>query len=351
MSVSHPQKTVTPAAIDCRGTAQVTISFDAAAELAGTPPADVVLVLDRSNSIRQEMMHEVKAAVRDLIRTVADASGSTDPKRIGNGYRMALVSFGDEAKLEHGLSDNAETLRRAVEQIQVRGRTNHAAAFSMARQLLGSSGNRLRKVLLFTDGLTNLGGDPDPVVQAMKDDGVEIFCVGLLQDTSQLAVWASEPKRQHLSSTTDYHQLFPAFTMATAEVVKAGARDVVIREELEPDFQVLRLLSCRGGVPQITGPQTVLWTLPHNGLYFLPTTAHLTFEIRHIGEEGGWKPVNRSLTYRDRAGHVMEFPSPKLTVTCPRKATVFQVPGCRDAVQVRLSAVQVPPDTGKPPSA
>ena len=89
----------------------------------------------------------------------------------------------------------------------------------------------------------------------------------------------------------------------------------------------------------MTGEQTPFWTIDGAGLESGKTTASLTFEITHSGNIGGVKAVTRSLTYRDRAGHQLLFPSPSVTVNHPKPnpTLIFLVvPGCHDAVWLQL---------------
>ena len=341
MPVTNPLKTIDAAALACTGTADVTISFDAAPAL-GTEPADIVLIMDRSGSMTGAPLAAAQQAAGDMIRTVARASGNAAGTTIENNSRMALVSFSTEAAVDLPLGTDAAALAGGAAALTAGGRTNHAAAFQKALELLQPSTLARRIVVMFTDGPSNIG-DADPVAEAIKQAGIEIFCIGLGTDAGPLNRWASDPDAVHVAQAAAPAQLRDAFAAIAAEVVLAGALDMVLRDTLHPDFRIVTLGTPTHGSARVVDGQTLEWTAAAVGAAG-PETAALTFTVRHIGAAGGIKAVNAQTLYQDRAGTQLEFVSPEVTVNCgggvvypepcPLPVTVLAAP-CEDLVAVQ----------------
>ena len=337
MSVSHPHKSVCPASIDCGGTTTVTIGFDARA--AESCPADIALVLDRSSSMCPPRLCRIKAAARQLIDHIAAPS------------RLGLVSFADTARRDAPLTTDKPFLHRAVENLQYGGATNHHDAFAAAETLLAPS-ERRKILVLFTDGATTTGPDPDPVADRLKAAGVEIYCIGLATDPAPLHRWASRPTADHVAATDDPDDLERLFLRIAAQLTTPGARDVTIREELTPDFEILSHDPPTHGSVTVTGPHTLTWMIPAAGRTPTPEAVRLRFTVRHTGTESGRFPVNHSLSYTDSLGNELAFPSPQVEITCPGggdllpeacpEPTIFQIPACRDAVHIQLRDTNLP---------
>ena len=339
MPVANPRKTVDASSIPCGGTATVTLGFESAAGLA-LKPADIVLIMDRSSSMTRDRMTSAKAAAKQLIDMVDGArDGAT---------RMGIVSFGTDATEDVALTDNFTPLKPAIDALVQGGYTDHKAAFEAAGNLLSVPSAVRQVVIMFTDGKTAASPDPAPAVRALKDKGIEIFCIGLATDPAPLNLWASDPDSTHVAYTDDPAQLDRVFRQIGAEVILAGALDVVIREQLTPDFKIRKIHTPDVGTATMTGPQTLTWSMDATGLREQPDFTNLSFDVMHIGNTGGVLPVNQSVLYTDREGNTLEFPSPTVEVDCSQadlypepcpEPTEFAVEGCQDAVHVGLGNV------------
>ncbi len=112
---------------------------------------DLLLVLDRSGSMSEaRKMPYAKAAIREVL------------ERLDVDDRFALVSFSDRASVDlHWLTPNAGNRRqldRLVDRIVAAGGTNMGEGLQTAlRQLQYDDGERVRKVLLLSDGQANQG--------------------------------------------------------------------------------------------------------------------------------------------------------------------------------------------------
>ena len=347
MSVRNPQKTVSPEAISCGGLASVTISFEASAALSSAP-ADIVLLIDHSSSMRQPKLADAQAAANDLVDLVAAASGGTNTVEYGS--RIGIVGFSSNAETLLDFSTDTAVLHDAINSLVIEGATNHRQAFEVAESMLSPKTEKRRIVVMFTDGATSVGGDPGPVAKRIKDSGAEIYCIGLMSDSTDLNKWASTPQDTHVAMTEDSARLMELFRQIAAEILLAGAYDAVLEEAVTGEFEITGIHAVSHGDARITGPQTLHWTPGTVGMTAEPERVSLSFQIRHIGQESGARPVNRSLLYQDRDGNSLTFPSPVLQIHCGGTEIVpnpcpeplaFSVDGCADAAHVALNPVSL----------
>ena len=346
MSISNPQKTVTNTQLSCDGVTTVSLSFDALPEFSSSP-ADIVLIMDRSGSMGGVPLINAKIAAKQLIATVSQASGSADGLTIDGGSHLRFVSFSDTATYNTTETGTDVTeLNSAVDGMLSGGLTNHEAAFSAAADILQTyTGNR-QVVIMFTDGKTTTGGNPDITAEQLKQAGAEIYCIGLLDDDAALKLWATDPDSTHVASTNDAFALNQVFAQIAGQVVKAGALNAVLQETLNPDFKIVGINTISNGTAVIQDPQNLKWEVDVLGAS-APETAVLSFNVMHIGVTGGEKAVNQSLLYTDQQGQTLDFPSPLVKVSCtdtviyPEPCPIpadITVDGCKDSVQASVGS-------------
>ena len=348
MAVSNAQKFVDRQTLGCDETMHLTLCFDAAPELIQRP-ADMILVMDRSGSMAGSRIQFARQAAKSLIRTVARASGDATGLTLANGSRIGLASFSVDAVEDVPLTTDVSRLYRALDSLQPGGNTNHYRAFTAAQHMLDAPSGKEQVVILFTDGETTEGPSADPLADAMRRDGIEIYCIGLTDQPEALRTWASTPTDTHVATTQSPAALQVLFEQIAAQVVHAGAQDVVIRESLHPDFRIVQMDAPTHGVVEQISPQTVQWTLGAVGVTG-PETAALTFVVQYVGHGAGRRPVNAEITYTDRAGSQLTFPQPEVEILCPDKPVQpepcpepvpFWAAHCRDAVEVQVPEVQL----------
>lgn len=106
--------------------------------------ADVVLVIDRSGSMDDGgKMSDAKDAAEDF----ADAL-----LKEGNGVRMGVVSYADNASRDQELTSDAGGVKDAINRIEAYGGTNIQAGIHAARQMLENSDAEKKVIVVLSDG-------------------------------------------------------------------------------------------------------------------------------------------------------------------------------------------------------
>ena len=333
MSIIHSDKRISASQIPCDGTLKVTISLTAKPDIQDHP-ADVVLVLDRSRSMAGAPLASMKAGAKTFIDILAESTGGSQDGQIGGGSRIAVVSFASTATKDTQLITSVAALKAAVDSLTAAGSTNHADAFTKAGELFDPGSSAQKIIVLFTDGKTTIGPPPAPVAAALRDSGVVIYCIGLTGsdgiDVATLHEWATDPDSEHVAVTPDPAELEELFADIAQSISKPGATGIVVDEVVHSDFQITSILTPQKGDATLMGPNTIRWTIEELGATDVET-ATLEFYVRHIGETGGTKPVNQSITYTDREKQDVSFPDPKVLVDC---GVVTTPEGCPEPVEV-----------------
>ena len=339
MSIIHSDKRISASQIPCDGTLKVTISLTAKPDIQDHP-ADVVLVLDRSRSMAGAPLASMKAGAKTFIDILAESTGGSQDGQIGGGSRIAVVSFASTATKDTQLITSVAALKAAVDSLTAAGSTNHADAFTKAGELFDPSSSAQKIIVLFTDGKTTIGPPPAPVAAALRDSGVVIYCIGLTGsdgiDVATLHEWATDPDSEHVAVTPDPAELEELFADIAQSISKPGATGIGVDEVVHSDFQITSILTPQKGDATLMGPNTIRWTIEELGATDVET-ATLEFYVRHIGETGGTKPVNQSITYTDREKQDVSFPDPKVLVDC---GVVTTPEGCPEPVEVTMDGCQ-----------
>lgn len=158
---------------------------------------------------------------------------------------------------------------------------------------------------------------------------------------SVLNDWATDPDASHVAVTPDDAQLEDLFADLAANISKPGATNLVVDEKLNPDFAIVSVNQPDKGTAVQSDDTTLQWSIPQLGVSG-NEGASLECFIRHVGQDGGTKAVNASITYSDTEGNMVSFPSPEVEVDCgisvlPEKCPVpveVDAEGCRDSLEV-----------------
>lgn len=352
MGITSSNKVVDRSEVSCDGEFQVTLALTAAPDIIENP-TDIVLVLDRSGSMSGVPLAAVKEGSDTFIDIIQqatdDGSGSGD---LGSGTRMGVVSFSSSAVVDAPLTASVSQLKGAVDALTAGGSTNHGDAFATATQLLETGTNPVKVMVLFTDGNTTAGPPPAPIAAQARDKGIIIYCIGLVGadglDVSALNNWATDPDSVHVAIAPTPADLEAIFAELAANLTKPGATDLKIVEQLNPDFEIINIVTPAKGTVEQQSDTQLTWKMDSLGVSGVES-ATLAFRVRHRGVVGGVKKVNQSIQYSDAQGNLVDFPDPTVNVKCDLVVCAEPCPtpvdvvaeGCSDMVVVDVGDVQL----------
>ena len=318
MGVTSSNKLVNADRISCDGSLKVTLALTAAPDIVENP-TDIVLILDRSGSMAGAPLAAVKEGAKAFIDIIDEATDGTQDGQIGNGSRIGIVSFATDGRVDAQLITSVDTLKNAVDSLVSGGSTNHAQAFAKATELFSPPSGNAKVMVMFTDGNTTVGAPPAPVAEAAKAQGIVIYCIGLIGsdglDIDALNTWATDPDASHVAVTPDAADLEELFAELAANISKPGATNVLIKEKLTSDFELVDIDPPEIGMAIITGLRSLRWSIDSLGVTKSESAA-LHFTVRHVGSQTGEVSVNEEIEYSDDEQNEVKFPDPKVYVDC-----------------------------------
>ncbi|XP_070554219.1 sushi, von Willebrand factor type A, EGF and pentraxin domain-containing protein 1-like [Ptychodera flava] len=153
--------------------------------------SELVFLLDRSGSIGAANFETEKVFVENLVAHFTIAPDAT---------RVSVISYSEDVVRHIDYLRNPKNKCFFTEDIQGvqyanAGQTNTKGALEEARNVLVNARPAVNKaVILLSDGLSNVGGNAIPTASLIKQDGVEIFTIGVgLFNKEELNSIASSP--------------------------------------------------------------------------------------------------------------------------------------------------------------
>lgn len=339
MGLNNSNKTISMDRIDCNGTLRVTLGLSASPDIS-SHPTDIVLILDRSGSMAGSPLANLKSGAKKFIDIIDEATDNSQDGNIGSGSRIGIVSFADTAVQNTQLITSVDTLKAAVDSLTAGGSTNHADAFSQAAALFDPSSSNAKVMVMFTDGKTTAGPNPNPVAAAARNEGIIIYCIGLIGsdgiDPAVLNEWATDPDSSHVAVTPDDADLEDLFEDLAANISKPGATNIVVDEVVNSDFEIISMLMPTKGTAAIINPTSLRWTIDELGVT-ANEGATLEFLVKHVSDTEGNKFVNASITYTDSENNQATFPNPSVEVSC---GVVVHPEPCPTPVEITLGHCQ-----------
>lgn len=335
MGVTNSNKELSVTRIDCGGSFKIKLSLTAAPDIISNP-TDIVLILDRSGSMAGSPLANLKNGAKAFIDIIDEATDSSQNGQIGFGSHIGIVSFADTASQDTQLITSVADLKDAVDALSAGGRTNHEDAFSKALALFDPASTNAKVMVMFTDGVTTAGGDPNAVATVAKAQGIIIYSIGLSGnggiDEQALRDWASDPDSAYVAITPDDEELEELFEDLARNIAKPGATDIVITDTVSPCFRVTGVSSPTKGTASMIDANTVEWKIDELGVTQSEGAA-FEFTVEHIGSCSGTVTVNESITYDDNEGNIVTFPSPEIEVDCK---IVICPDNCTEPVQITV---------------
>lgn len=349
MGVTNYNKALSVGQIACDEAFNVRLSLTAEPDITANP-VDIVLLLDRSGSMAGSALANLKNGAKAFIDIIYGATGGTDGQLAG-GTHIGIVSFSSVATQDEGLITDVDDLKAAVNGLSAGGSTNHADAFTKALELLQTSSANERVMIMFTDGVTTAGGDPNTVASQAKAQGIIIYSIGLSGnggiDVQALEDWASDPSSSYVVITPDDEELEQIFEDLAENISKPGATNIVVTDKVLPCFTITALSSPTKGTATMLDANTVEWKIDELGVSG-SEGATFEFTVRHTGDCNGETEVNESVVYSDTEGNVVNFPSPTLVVECdtpvvePCPAPIDHTAvGCGDTIEFDAGEIEM----------
>lgn len=170
-------------------TLHLTASGDSTSSTVTTAtPADIVLVMDKSGSMKGELDSNAKKAANALAKKLLTDENSKLP--IDQQVQMAVVTFSTNASLKQTFTTNVSEINAAVED-DPDGGTNWEAALKQANDLQGRSG--VKKHIIFLSD-----GDP-----TYRISDYPIGCGGWGNRCNPDDSWPTTPKGVHGAGSSD----------------------------------------------------------------------------------------------------------------------------------------------------
>ena len=340
MGIINYNKIFSTESLECEGSFQINLSMVAGPDIT-EDPADIVLVFDRSGDMAGAPLANFKNGANELIDIIAEATDGTESGQIGDGNRIAIVSFAATATADTQLITDVSELKEAVNNIQAVGSTNVAAGFTTAGQLLQASSNN-KVIVMFTNGMSNAGANASTVAAQLKASGVSIFIVALNVgdglNEAGINDWASDPAASFVTIVPNGTQIADIFASLADNIARDGATNITITDTVSPCFRITGTSMPTQGQASLLNNNTVQWTIEDLGTDAIEGV-ELIFTVEHLGTCAGTVEPNQSTVYTDTENNVVDFPSPTLSVDCTEviaedcpEPIPLSVSGCEDVV-------------------
>ena len=283
MGVTNSNKVADASAICCGDTFKMTLALTAAPDIVENP-TDIVLVLDRSGSMSGAPLADMKVGAKTFIDIISESTGGAGSGEIGSGSRMGVVSFAANARWTPSSSPRWPTSRPLWTASPPAAAPITGTPFSRRR---GSSSPRPQR-----PGHRNVHGRRDhlrPRAGANRRRRTRPGYGHLLHrligsdglDVAALNNWATDPDASHVAVTPDAADLEELFAELAANISKPGATNVLIKEKLTSDFELVDIDPPEIGMAIITGLRSLRWSIDSLGVTKSESAA-LHFTVRHV---------------------------------------------------------------------
>lgn len=342
MGLTVSNKEISKTSIKCNETFNIKLSLTAEPDIVSNP-TDIVLILDRSGSMSGSPLANLKGGAKKFIDIIDESTDGTQDGQIGNGSHIGIVSFADAATQNTQLITSVADLKAAVDSLTAGGSTNHEDAFTKALELFDMTSTNAKVMVMFTDGITTAGGNPNTVATLAKSQGVIIYCIGLSGngglDEQALKDWSSDPDSAYVAITPDDAQLEDLFEDLANNISKPGATSIYVTDTISDCFRIVALSAPSKGTASLVNPTTLDWRIDELGVT-QSEGATLEFTVQHNGVCTGTTIVNEMILYNDAEGNTATFPNPTIDIDCsniiiepcPEPIDV-SINGCEDSIE------------------
>ena len=311
-----------PRTVDEDGTVKVTISLEGIPYQGKVNPTDVILVIDRSNSMTPDM-EKMKEAAKAFIDSVDTSI-----------HRIGIVVYTKNVD-SYGLSTDKDKLKEYVDCIATGSITNISEAINESINLLKNRRNNAQgAIVLMTDGDANCIGNPGThtskdialataveAAEKAKASGYVFYTVALCDDPNDDANLCL--KKMATSEADHYFTnvdgLVSIYKQISAKIGYVNARNVVVSQYIGEQFEyVTGSADNTIPVPYVDG-QKLIWKMNQLG----KGTSTLSYEIKvkDTTTEGTYQHVSTgAVVYTDYNGNSRSILLDKIPITVKKHA-------------------------------
>lgn len=218
-------------------------------------PNDVVLVIDRSSSMSDAEMVDMKAAAINFVSKIDFAV-----------HRVAVVAYDNNIE-SIPFSVNTNEINTFINTITPRGTTAIGDAINEACNILNNKrADAYGSIILMTDGVNTAGTEPLPVAEAAKSKGYFFYTVSLAKSQE-----SDNNLKKMATSEADHYSVFASSGLSQAyndiaeKIGYCNAKDVVVTQQIGDNFEIVAG-STANNIPQPTISGNVLtWKMNQLG--------------------------------------------------------------------------------------
>ena len=281
------------------------LSFDLSCRAGREPKSEIMLIIDRSNSMAGQKLSAARGAAESFI-----SSPDLDLTR----DRVGLVSFSDVVSLDQPLTSDREAIRSAIRAVLYRGATDLAGSVRRAARHTAEAGrpDSTPVLLMLTDGRPNRDGQPfvDAYLESARAraSGALVYTIGLGDSVVEDLMIAMAGSSSRYFAAAGPEALVPIYDELSRTVGGVVASDVAVVDGLGDDVEYVAGSATRGGAP--AGRQ-ILWDLGPLA------SGSVSLQLRVRPTRLGIVPTNSAATMRyvvDGIPYDFVFPIPEVRV-------------------------------------
>ena len=336
-------KAAQPAAIELGETVEIQLVLDGAC--ADDPaPADIVMAIDRSGSMRGSKMIAAKDASVGFVL------------RAATGSRLGVVGFANSATRDQALDDRRGGSIAAIGRLSPLGGTNLVAALRESRDTLMAApllAGAKQVIVILSDGrhtsLLDPPRDLDGMIRNVHGAGITVFTIGLGDDSDIETLTRIATSPDHFAFSPNEEALDDIFALIAGRIGATQLfQDATVTDVVPANMEFLPGTGTPIEPAWDSSTRTLTWAL---GAVDAPGV-RLTYRLRPT--EGGTHPTNvearaNFVDGRGRDGEAA-FPVPRVLVRAPTP-TITPTPLATNTQTVTPTPVDtVAPPPPPPPS-
>jgi len=305
-------KTASPSVLPLGATTTLDLSFEIRCSEGRERLAEIMLLIDRSNSMAGTKLAAAKGAATSFV--------SSPDLNLALG-RLGLVTFSDVVSLDQPLTTDRDAMRSAIAAVNHGGATDIAGAFRRAAQHVAEAGRADARavMLMMTDGRPNREGQPyvEAYLEAarVRASGGLVYTIGLGDTVVDELMVAMAGSADRYFPAPDAASLAPIYDELSRSVGSVVATEARLEDMLGADVDYVPGSASAGGVES---GRTIRWDLGTLG----SGAGRVTLDVRPT--RIGTVPTNEGASLEfvaEGRRFLVEFPIPEVEVFVPPTAS------------------------------